>query len=290
MTTPAAPAPPAPIDTVSRSKDENPFLNFDTGGKIIIKVSDRSKKYLRSLRKMCIEYSPEGKPIIRDRDWLYSRKPDYLEGITEVREMVIATFQSLIDDGCLPFVATKLIHRTMDHNQISFLSMYAINRILGIDELQYNDKNSEKFMKSDEYKFQDLSKNLSSLQRVANSLEKRIDKQTFLAGFYRHSTKDVNIAVYSDEIDNIFRDEGIKPASQILNNIRNNITGEIRKEMVESLFDKYNTVSSDTFVVELDSLSMIHFIKRLLLLHTEDPLKKRKIYYSPDRKKILKIV
>lgn len=288
MTTEEEEAAAAPIDIRSRSKDENPFLNFDTGGKIIIKVSETSKKYLRSLRKMCIEYSPYGKPVKRDNSWRIERRPDYLEQFDDVRQVVIATFQSLIDDGCLPFVATKLIHRSLDHQGISFLSMFAINRILGINEMTNTEKNSQKFMKSDEYKFQDLSKNLSSLQRVANSLEKRIDNQTFLAGFYRHSTKDVNIAVYSDDLSSAENDN--IPATQILEHVRNRITGEIEKEMIESLFEKYNYVSPDTFVMELDSLSMIHFIKRLMLLHAEDPLKKRKIYYSPDRKKILKII
>lgn len=278
----------APIDTVSRSKDDNPFLNFDTGGKIIVKVSEKTREYLHSLRKMCIELSPEGKPVKREANWVFERKPDYLEEFNDVREMVIATFQSLIDDGCLPFVAVKLIHRTLDHHNISFLSNYAIKRILGMHESQETDKNSEKYMKSDEYKFQDLSKNLTSLQSVANSLEKRIDQQTFLAGFCRHSTKDMNIAVYSDEIANdpLFRD---MPPWQILQRVRNNITGEIEKEMVEAFYEKYNA-NPDALIMELDSLSMLHFIKRLLLLHKEDPLKKRKIYYSMDRKKIIKIV
>lgn len=279
---------PAPLDIRPRSKDDNPFLTFDTGGKIIVKLSEKSRKYLRSLRNLCIERSESGIP--EQRQWIHAktRQIDYLERFDDVKEMVTVTFDSLVDDGCLPFVAVRLIYKCLTHKDVSFLTNRAIKRILNIDEMRDIDKNADKFVKNDEYKFQDLSKHLSSLQSVATELERRIDNQTFLAGFYRHSTKDVNIAVYSDELieDPLSRDGS---AHDILQNVRNNITGEIEKEVVDSLFDKYN-YNADAIVMELDSLSMLHFIKRLLLLHREDPLKKRKIYYSTNRKKILKIV
>lgn len=279
---------PAPVDIRPRSKDDNPFLTFDTGGKIIVKLSEKSRKYLRSLRSLCIERSESGIP--EQRQWIHAktRQTDYLERFDDVKEMVRGTFESLIDDGCLPFVAVRLINKCLTHNEVSFLTNFAIKRILDMDHLYDVEKNANKFVKNDEYKFQDLSKHLSSLQSVATELERRIDNQTFLAGFYRHSTKDVNIAVYSDDLieDPLSRD---RPAYDVLENVRNNITGEIEKEVVDSLFDKYN-YNLDATVMELDSLSMLHFIKRLLLLHREDPLKTRKIYYSTSRKKILKIV
>lgn len=279
---------PAPVDIRSRSKDENPLMRFDTGGKIIVKVSEKSKEYMRSLRKLCIERSPDGKP--EKREWVHAqtRQKDYLEPFYDVQEMVKATFQSLIDDGCLPFVAIKLINRSLDHKGVAFLTNNALRRILGIEEVTSNEKINEKYMKNDEYKFQDLSKHLTSLQSVANSLERRIDNQTFLAGFCRHSTKDVNLAVYSDDLtDEINKTD--KPVWDVLQTVRNNITGEIEKEVIDSIEEK-NEYVPDSFIMELDSLSMLHFIKRLLLLQREDPFKKRKIYYSPDRKKILKIV
>lgn len=278
----------APIDIRSRAKDENPLMNFDTGGKIIVNLSQKSKEYMRSLRKTCIELSPDGIPEKRDMLHASHRKLDYLEQFPEVCDWTVATFESLIEDGCLPFVAIRLINKSLKHDNISFLTNNAIRRIIGIEVVSTSDKVNEKFMKNDEYKFQDLSKNLTSLQSVANSLEKRIDNQTFLAGFCRHSTKDVNLAVYSDDLheDEINKN---KPAWQVLQSVRNNITGEIEKEVIESIEEKYQYVP-DSFMMELDSLSMLHFIKRLLLLHREDPFKTRKIYYSPDRKKILKIV
>lgn len=278
----------APIDVRSRTKDENPLMLFDTGGKIIVNLSEKSKQYMRSLRKTCIDLSPDGIPEKRETDHASHRKLDYLEQFPEVCDWTIATFESLIEDGCLPFVAIRLINKSLKHNETPFLTNNAIRRIIGIEVVSTSDKVNEKFMKNDEYKFQDLSKNLTSLQSVANSLEKRIDNQTFLAGFCRHSTKDVNLAVYSDDLheDEINKN---KPVWQVLQSVRNNITGEIEKEIIESIQEK-NEYVPDSFMMEIDSLSMLHFIKRLLLLHREDPFKTRKIYYSPDRKKILKIV
>jgi hypothetical protein len=282
------PIKPAPIDTRSRSKDENPLMNFDTGGKIIVKVSEKSKAYMRSLRKMCIELSQEGIPEKRDTGHAFHKRSDYLEQFPEVCDMTVATFESLIDDGCLPFVALRLINKSLEHKNIAFLTNNALRRILNIDLLADSEKINEKFIKNDEYKFQSLSKHLTSLQSVANSLEKRIDNQTFLAGFCRHSTKDVNLAVYSDDLQDEINKSG-RPAWDILQTVRNTITGEIEKEVIDSIQEKYEYVP-DSFMIELDSLSMLHFIKRLLLLHREDPFKTRRIYYSPDRKKIIKII
>lgn len=279
---------PAPIDIRSRSKDENPLMNFDTGGKIIVKVSEKSKQYMRSLRKMCIELSPDGIPEKRNTGYAFYRTPNYLEQFQEVCDMTVATFESLVDDGCIPFVAIKLINKSLMHNNIAFLTNNALRRILDIDIVADTDKINEKYIKNDEYKFQSLSKHLTSLQSVANSLEKRIDNQTFLAGFCRHSTKDVNLAVYSDDLQDEINKSG-RPALDILETVRNTITGEIEKEVIDSIQEKYAYVP-DSFMMEIDSLSMLHFIKRLLLLHREDPFKTRRIYYSPDRKKIIKII
>lgn len=267
------------------------FFVFESGGRLYANISDHTSDLLNQLRAMCIELSPEGIPEQRDQYDSVKMKTDYLENIESIRELVKSSYLSLIDDECMPYMAIEVIYRHLTHYGVQFITKRALRRIVDLPVDSRIAKKSGMETVEIPYSFENLSNSLSNLSRVVVELEKKIDSGSFLAGFAKHSAiriKEGSFAVYSDEIKQKKGQEMI----EILHKARNYIDDEINKEVIQSFYrnaKQHPEGLGDLSMVELNPISMIHLIKRLLLLYREKPQKTRRIIFSKSRKRIIKI-
>jgi len=250
--------------------------------------SEITKELFNDLRALCIEYSPNGQPPTDRPRGEYG--PDPLENIKIIREYVKKTYDSFIKDGCLPFIAIEDMFRNLRFNDVPFIGKNALRRMA---EIPVNKKILKKYGEKEEkkkYEYQNIAKTISNLSKIERDLtyfaEFKPDK---LIGFVKHkhesmTYKKAHYAVYGDNlIQNDLTDDEIYEDKE---------TSEVAKKIIESFsLNLVHTRSNnpDIYRMELDPLSLIQFLKRLLLLHHTKPMEKRVIFYSKSRKRILKI-
>ena len=274
------------------SRQDSGFIVFRTRD-LYGSKSEKSRSLLKTLRVLCISHSegglpPEDRPEPINHS-AFEKYRDPLESVPAVREIVRKTYESLTNDGCMPFIAVLEIQRVIKVGHKPFLTREAICRLADIPESIVSVKNLAKNLEKKEYSFENISNSIVKLGDISKELQKELESAIpYIKGFikYRDSlNKEGYLAVYKDDIKQTFG-----PDDAIFRNIQRS---EIDKRVIDKYFDKINRLplgADDVFTMEIDPLSMIQLLKRLMILHYENPRAKRKIWYSKGRKRIIKIM
>jgi hypothetical protein len=288
------------LSTERKPKSNNPAplipknWNVDTGyilfqsQDIFKQKSERTKELFNDLRALCIEYSPNGQPPLYRQQGQQDYGPESLENIKIIKEYVKKTYDSFIKDGCLPFIAIEDMFRNLKYEHTPFITKEALRRMA---EIPIDKVNLRKYGQKEEkkkYEYQNIAKTISNLNKLEREFTYYAEfKPDRLIGFAKHENmkyKKAHYAVYADDLkDSDLEDHEIYKNKEI-SEVAKNIIDAFSVNLVHN-----SAASPDIYKMELDPLSMIQFLKRLLLLHHTKPMEKRTIYYSKSRKRILKI-
>lgn len=277
-----------------RSKNPAPLIpknrNVDTGyilfqsQDIFKQKSERTKELFNDLRALCIEYSPNGQPVSPRRDY----GPDPLENIKIIRESVKKTYDSFIKDGCLPFIAIEDMFRNLKYNHVPFIGKEALRRM---SDIPIDKRILRKYGQDDpkkKYEYQNIAKTIVNLNKLERDFTYYAQyKPESLLGFVKHENmkhKKAHYAVYTDDLV----EKGLEDSEIYKDRSTSEVARNIIQAFSTNLVEKSEN-SVDVWKLEIDPLSLIQFLKRLLLLHHTKPMEKRTIYYSKSRKRVLKI-